>query len=229
MKKYILLLGLTILFIQAQGQALKWEGREFKISNVNASIVSLNGEEVLRVERDLEVPPVDFNNPITRVDEPTFVKLTHMDFRDGVIEVKVLSRLLESAPPFARGFIGVAFRIKEDNSTFESIYIRPTNGRAEDQLRRNHTVQYFSYPDYKFQRLRDESSGKYETYADIGLDEWITMRIEVKGKEARLYLNNQKHPSFIVSELLGETTSGSIGLWVEIGTEGYFKDLIIEK
>jgi len=27
-----------------------------------------------------------------------------------------------------------------------------------------------------------------------------------------------------VAEMLGSTTSGSIGLWVDIGTEGYFKD-----
>ena len=77
--------------------------------------------------------------------------------------------------------------------------------------------------------MRAESKGEYETYTDIGLNEWITMRIEFENKEARLYLNNQEHPSFIVSELKGDSISGSIGLWVDIGTEGYFKDLKIEK
>jgi hypothetical protein len=69
--------------------------------------------------------------------------------------------------------------------------------------------------------------GEYETYADIDLEEWITMRIEFEGKRAALYLNNQQHPSFIVNEMKGDSKSGTIGLWVDIGTEGYFKDLKI--
>ena len=138
--------------------------------------------------------------------------------------------MLKNAPAFARGFIGVAFHIDEQNSKFEGIYIRPTNGRSDDQLRRNHSIQYFSYPDYKFDRLRKEAEGVYESYADMGLDEWITMRIEVKGKRAKLFLNENKQPSLIVNDLkLGENLQGSIGLWVETGTEGYFADLKIRK
>jgi hypothetical protein len=50
----------------------------------------------------------------------------------------------------------------------------------------------------------------YESYADMGfLDEWITMRIEVKDKAAKLFLNNSKHPILIVKDLkLGENTEG---------------------
>lgn len=210
-----------------QAQILLFEGKEFEISNVKASMVQLNGEEVLRVERDLESLPFDPNKMGNTVDEPTFVKLKGVNLENGTVEVKFLSRLLPTAPPFARGFIGLAFRVNADNSAFESIYLRPTNGRADDQFRRNHTIQYFAYPEYKFDRLRAESKGEYETYADIGLDEWITIRIEFKDKSATLYLNDQKAPAFLVKELLGSTTSGSIGLWVDIGTEGFFKDLKI--
>jgi hypothetical protein len=53
------------------------------------------------------------------------------------------------------------------------------------------------------------------------------MRIEFSGQSAKLYLNDQKSPAFLVNKMLGTTTSGSIGLWVEIGTEGFFKDLKI--
>lgn len=186
---------------------------------VSMSIEKLMGKTVVKVVKD---------STIKAVDEPTFVLLKNLDFKDGSIEVKVLSRLLKTAPSFARGFIGIAFRINKDNSRYESIYVRPTNGRADDQYRRNHTVQYYSYPDYKFDRLRKESEGQYETYADMGLDEWITMRIEVKGNRAKLYLNNGKHPAFIVNDLkLGENATGAIGLWVDVGTEGYFTDLKI--
>ena len=97
-------------------------------------------------------------------------------------------------------------------------------------MRRNHSIQYFSYPDYGFDRLRKEAEGVYESYADMGLNEWITMRIEVKGKQAKLFLNDNKQPSLIVNDLkLGDNVSGGIGLWVDGGTEGYFKDLKITK
>jgi len=115
------------------------------------------------------------------------------------------------------------------DSAFESIYLRHQLGRSENQFTRNHTVQYFSYPQYKFLRLRKEASGTYETYADVGLNEWITLRLEVMGEKAKLYINDQKHPSFIVEKMKGQTTAGLMALWVDIGTEGYFKDLKIRK
>lgn len=226
-KLKLTLLSLFSMIYGVQAQTIKFEGKEFEVSHVKARVVQFNGEEVLRVERDLESLPLDPNRMIETVDEATFLKLKGINLENGIVEVKVLSRLLPTAPPFARGFIGLAFRIKEDNSAFESIYLRPTNGRADDQFRRNHTIQYFSYPDYKFDRLRAESKGEYETYADIGLDEWMTIRIEFKDKSATLYLNNQKSPAFLVKETLGSAHSGSIGLWLDIGTEGYFKDLKI--
>ena len=148
--------------------------------NTFVEIDQVEGKEVVRVTKDPKVEAVD---------EPTFAKLIGSDFKNGIIEVTVLSKLLENAPDFARGFIGVAFRIDESNSKFEGIYIRPTNGRADDQLRRNRSTHYFSYPDFKFDRLRNESAGMYESYADMGLNEWIKIKIEVKGEKAKLYLN----------------------------------------
>lgn len=224
-KLKLTLLSLYSMIYGVQAQSILFEGKEFEVSHVKATVVQLNGDEVLRLERDLESLAFDQKNMGKTVDEPTFVKLKGINLENGIVEVKVLSRILPTAPALARGFIGLAFRINSDNSAFESIYLRPTNGRANDQSRRNHTIQYFAYPEYKFDRLRAESKGEYETYADIGLDEWITVRIEFKEKNATLYLNDQEAPAFLVNGMLGSTTSGSIGLWVDIGTEGYFKDL----
>lgn len=226
-KMKLTLLSLFSMIYGAQAQTLHFEGKEFEISHVKASVVQMNGEEVLRLERDLLSLPFDSERMGATVDEPTFLKLNGVNLENGIVEVKVLSRLLPTAPAFARGFIGLAFRVNWDNSAYESIYVRPTNGRADDQIRRNHSVQYYAYPEYKFDRLRKEFPEQYETYADFGLDEWITMRIEFSGQSAKLYLNDQKSPAFIVNKMLGSTTSGFIGLWVEIGTEGFFKDLKI--
>ena len=131
---------------------------------------------------------------ILEIDEPTYAKIKDLDFQNGTIEVEVYSKLLPDAPDYARGFIGVAFRIKEDDTEYESIYIRPTNGRCDDQVRRNHSVQYYAYPNHKFNTLRVTSPEKYESYADMGLEEWIRMKIVVNGTKVELYLNHSIYP-----------------------------------
>jgi hypothetical protein len=227
-------LTLSILILQITGifaQKITWENKEFEAVNTKTEIVEMDGVNVLKVERDLVTSPFDEKNIDTSTDGPTYVKLTNVAIENGTIEVKMLSRIMENSPfPAARGFIGVAYRVDQENKNFDAIYLRPSNGRADDQLRRNHTVQYFSYPGNTFSRLRKEANGLYETYADIGLNEWIDVRIEFQDEKAVLYINNQKSPSFIVNKMLGTSKRGSIALWVEIGTVGYFKDLkVIQK
>ncbi len=188
-------------------------------NNVYMEINNLKGKNIVRVIKD---------STVKQADEPTFVRVKNTNFKNGIIEVEVLSRLLPTASPTDRGFIGLAFRINDTNSRFESIYIRPANGRAEDQVRRNHSIQYFSFPDYKYERLRKENPEKYESYADMGLNEWIKMKIEVEGSQARLFLNKDKHPSLIVNDLKqGADGSGAVGLFVDVGTDGYFRNLKI--
>lgn len=163
------------------------------------------------------------------VDSNTFV-VVPVDFGDGEIEVDLLGKLQATAPPYARGFIGVAFRIAPDCSTFEAVYLGPTNGRAEDPARRQHAVQYFAYPDWKFDRLRRETPGRYEAGADIGPDEWLHLRLVVAGERAQLYLDGVGGgaPVLTVEDLkLGPAARGAVGLWVDIGTKGYFANLSI--
>jgi hypothetical protein len=230
MKKYQIIVMLNLLVLATYGQTLKLGKHEFELKNVIGSVTELNGEKVLKIERDLKALPFDANNLGSTVDEPTYAKLTNLEFENGIIEVKMLSRIQNPSPfEFAQGFIGVAFRISENDSAYESIYLRPKVGRSGNQLFRNKTVQYYSYPDYKFDRLRKEAEGKYETTAPVGLDEWITMRVEVYGEKASMYINDAKYSTFIVDKMKGRTTNGSIALWVDIGTIGYFKDLRVVK
>lgn len=189
----------------------------FESVSVFAKNVDCDGMKVLRVTKD---PAIE------AFDEPTYAKLVGSEFHNGTIEVKVKSRILPNAPGFARGFIGVAFRVDDNNTNFEAFYIRPTNGRCENQLRRNRSVQYFSYPNFKFERSRTECPGEYESYADMGLNEWIDLRIEVKDEYARFYLHHVPQPVLVVNDLKhGADQRGAIGLWVDVGTEGFFKDL----
>jgi len=141
-------------------------------------------------------------------------------------EVKMLSQIQDPSPfNAAQGFIGLAFRINDDNSAYESIYLKPGVGRSDNQLFRNHTVQYYAYPDSKFDRLRKEAEGMYETTAPMDINEWVTIRVEVNGEKAYMFINDAKYSTFVANKMKGKTTHGAIGLWVDIGTIGYFKDL----
>ncbi|TAL42226.1 MAG: hypothetical protein EPN92_11840 [Chitinophagaceae bacterium] len=220
MKRLLFIAGI-ILSINSYSQTIKLESSRLEAVKVYMSIENLMGSKVVKAIKD---------SSVKEFDEPTFVKIKGVNFKNGTIEVKVLSRLLKNAPEFSRGFIGVAFRINDSITKFECIYLRPVNARVDDQIRRNHSIQYYSYPDYKFDRFRKESPEKYEAYTDMEMNKWITIRIEVKDAQAKLFINNNQQPSLIVNDLKhGANASGSIALWVETGTEGYFKDLKITK
>lgn len=207
-------------------QKLTLGEQQFELKNVTGSIVDFQGEKVLKIERDLNAIPFDESRLEATVDEPTYAKLLNLDFENGTMEVKMLAQI-QNPSPFqrAQGFIGLAFRIDENDKAFESIYLRPKVGRSNNQLARNRTVQYYAYPDHKFEKLRTTAPGKYETSAPVDTNEWITMRIKVRGEMATMYINDAKYSTFVVDKMLGKTTHGGIGLWVDIGTIGYFKDL----
>jgi hypothetical protein len=163
-------------------------------------------------------------------DLDTFAFVPELDFHDGTIELDVAGTPLANAPPGARGFIGVAFRIDTAGATFacEGLYIRPTNGRAEDQVRRNHSTQYFSYPGYDFDRLRREAPDRYESYTDLVPGEWTHLRVEVAGATARFYVGAAAQPVLIVQDLKhGPDAHGAVGLFVGSGTDGHFRNLSV--
>jgi len=145
--------------------------------------------------------------------------------QDGTIEVDVAGRPLAGASEGARGFIGVAFRLRADDSAFECFYIRPTNGRADDQLRRNHSTQYISEPGFPWQKLRSESPGVYESYVDLVTGEWTHLRATFNGKRAQLYVNRAAQPVLIVNDLKQPPAAGGVALWIGSETEAFFKNL----
>lgn len=175
------------------------------------------GETILRVSKIEKLEQDDTN---------TFVRLDGVDFHNGVVEVDVCGKLLPDAPPHARGFIGIVFRVNDTNSEFESFYIRPTNGRAcTDPIRRQHACQYFSFPGYTFSYFREFGMDGYEAPVDtIALGQWSHIRAEVYGNSAVFYVNEQE--VLRVNNLKhGAEARGAMGLYVDIGTDGFFRNL----
>jgi len=162
--------------------------------------------------------------------DKTLAILKNIDFHNGTIEAMVSGQPLANAGETARGFVGIAFRAASDASEMEVFYLRPTNGRAEDQLRRNHSSQYISIPGSPWEKLRKDTPGQYESYVDIVPAEWISVKIVVRDEVAKLYVNGSPQPALIVNDLKqGKNRRGSIGLWIGPGTLGHFAGVKVTK
>lgn len=207
------------LLLAQEEQIVSWtleDADQVTIHGAKVSSAKFNGKKALRVDH------------IQGEGEAHFAKLLECDFSNGIIELELAGKPGENAGQGARGFVGLAFRIADDNSNFECFYLRPANGRANDQLRRNHSIQYISYPDYPWHRLRKETPGKYESYVDLVPGEWTRVRIVVSGEQAKLFVHGSDQPCLIVNDLKhGSGNKGGVGLWVGVGTEAYFTNLTV--
>lgn len=220
MKKLFASLIMSIILTQMMAQTpidlLNY--KNIQVLNVNVEGANFKGIECLKV--------IDAGENT----ELKIARLKEISLKNGIIEVELAGMPMSGSSEQARGFVGIAFRIKPDNSAFECFYLRPTNGRADDQVRRNHSSQYISFPDYPWYRSRRETPEKYESYVDLVPGEWTKVKIEVDGDKARLYVNGSDQPCLVVNDLkLGGGEVGDIGLWIGPGTEAYFANLRITK
>jgi len=192
-----------------------------------AAPASYRGRRAVRI--------VNLESPATKTGEQVLGIVKTSDFKDGTIEADVAGVPRAGAKPSTRGFVGIAFRLQKYDqehdqdhaSRYEAFYLRMTNGRADDQLQRNHSAQYVSQPDFPWQRLREENPGKYESYVDLEPGAWTRIKIVVSGTKAQLYVNGAEQPCLIVNDLkLGET-HGPVALWTGSDTEAYFSNLKI--
>ena len=183
----------------------------------SVGLIELDGEQLIRV-----VKPEENTEP----DVPTYARLVGSDFHDGTIELDVRACLMHWADIDCRGFIGFVFRASVNDDRFESFYVRPRNGRScTEPQRRIHTMQYFSYPGYTFAYFRERGIADYEAKADIEMDEWIHLKAEIAGAGAKFYVDDMEIPALVVDEMFGGADlRGGVGLYVDNGTEGNFKN-----
>jgi len=167
-------------------------------------------------------------NKLEEDDTNTFVSVNDLEFHNGVIEVDVCGKLRNDAPIHARGFIGLVFRVNDMNNEFEAFYIRPTNGRdCNDPIQKKHACQYFSYPGYTYSYFREYGINDYESELNsIALDKWSHIKVIVKDETAIFYVDNRL--ALKVDKLKHGDSKGKIGLYVDIGTDGWFKNLKVE-
>jgi hypothetical protein len=190
---------------------------------------ALNGRTELVTYRGIKAVKLVAAPESEGKDQDMMALIDGPEFKDGIIEIAVAGAPRPGTPPDSRGFIGISFRTGTHGAWTDVFYLRPTNGRTDDQLRRNHAVQYASDPEFPWYRLRKESPGVYESYADMEAGAWTSMRIEVAGTTARLYVNGASQPCLIVSDLKHGDRPGRIALWAHVETDAYFGPIAVTR
>lgn len=193
---------------------------------VTAHAAQLDDRPALRVELTDQIT-FDGTWGVDYVDQPTFVILP-IEFGNGTIEVDLRSRLNGKGPEESRAFAGLAYRITGGGDRFECVYLRPLNGRKVEAppIRHQRAVQWFAYPDWPFDRLREEHPGTYEGGADIGPDEWLHLRLDIDDRHVTASVDGVE---VLNADALVEPSSGLLGLFVDIGTEAFFADLRVSR
>ena len=207
-----------------------------RLHNVTATPATHEGRKGLRVvlsdaamQRIAATTPEQRQaaNKANQFDEQLAV-VEGLTFGNGTIEAEIAGAPRAGAGEGARGFVGLAFRVSEDLRTYDAFYLRPTNGRAEDQVRRNHSAQYISHPMWPWFRLRAEFPEKYESYVDVVPKAWTKVKIEVRGAQARFFVHDQPQPTLIVNDVkTGTDARGGVALWIETSTDAHFRNLTV--
>jgi len=200
-----------------------------RLNNVAAEPATLAGKKGVRVTMSPDViRQLPTMTPEQRNQIEPFALIEGSDFSNGVIEAEIAGEPGPEPMEGARGFVGIVFRLQADLRTYDAFYLRPTNGRAEDQERRNHSAQYISHPQWPWFRLRQETPSKYESYVDLQPGVWTKIRIEVRGERARLFVNDGAQPVLIVNDVKsGGAARGGVALWIGPGTVAHFRNLVM--
>lgn len=169
------------------------EGKDWKGHTNTVKLVEKDGAPAIEIDKE------DYN----------VIWLDGFEFTNGTIEFDVKGK---SEPPQG-SFIGVAFRVVDD-AVYDSIYFRPFNFGATDPDRRSHAVQYQSFPDWDWYKLRTEKTGQYEKPIDPAPDGdmWFHVKVVIDERNIKVYVNNATEPALNVMEL-SDRTGGSVGIY----------------
>jgi hypothetical protein len=208
----LILITLCLMAIHSFGQEqvnLADKLQNKKIKAVNRTI-TLYGDNMNAVEMDAK-------------DNDGLGILEGIEFDTGTIEIDLLG---ENNP--GKSFIGIAFNIQNDD-TFEAVYFRPFNFVAEEQIRKDHMVQYIFHPEFTWRKLRDERTGEFEDEISSppDPDDWFKATIRITDDKVEVYVNEILKPVLSVDRLTS-AKSNKIGIWTGYGSSGRFRNLVLQ-
>ena len=232
MRTAVIVIGTLLLSSTATAQARRFALEStagLRLHNVSAEAATLDGKKGVRLTRSAEAARQAATMTAGQLNLfEELAVIEGIEFSSGMIEAEVAGEPAAGAGTGARGFVGIAFRLQPDLRTYDAFYVRPANGRVEDQERRNRSTQYISHPQWPWFRLRQETPGKYESYVDLVPGGWTKIRIEVRGDKARLFVHDNPQPVLIVNDVKsGGAARGGVALWIGPGTVAHFRNLVI--
>jgi hypothetical protein len=123
--------------------------------------------------------------------------LKDVEFGNGVIEVDV-------AFEGSRCFAGIMFHIHQGRN-FEDFYLRPHKSKFPDALQYTPVVKGIGC----WQLFNGDG---FTALTEIPYNEWIHVKLEVSGTQARVFLDNAESPALVINALRFGAIKGQIGL-----------------
>jgi hypothetical protein len=140
-------------------------------------------------------------------------------FSSGSIEIDLKGKNVRG-----RSFLGVAFNVVDEH-TFEAIYFRPFNFKADEPFR-HRAVQYIAWPQHTWEHLRTNSPGQFEN-AILPVpdpDNWFHARVDVSDTDVKVYVNKAQEPSLVARRLSKGGILRPAGLFVD-SSDGHYANL----
>ena len=139
----------------------------------------------------------------------------NLDFKNGLIELDIAS------PNGTQGFVGIAFHISDSNH-YETLYFRPGSSGT------NEAIQYMPKKKPEFDWW-DYEAASYQANALLPEKDWFHVKLVIRNRELKVYLNNQSVPVMSRSDLDPGLQKGSVGFWLGNSASGAYRNLRIQK
>lgn len=140
-----------------------------------------------------------------------FAYLGDVELENGVVEVDIAMAARR------RSYPGIVLRMGAGGD-YESFYIRPHRSPLYPDA-----LQYT--PVFKNVSSWQLYSGDgFTALYDVTPDEWVTVRVEFSGSQARVFLNDDAEPALVIPELQHEPGPGFIGVKGPTDGTAYFSE-----
>jgi len=180
---------------------------------LNAAVAAYQGKEATRL--------------IDHDGNAGLALLKGSSFKDGAIEVELAGKPFRGIiRPRPAALSASPFASRAAASKYECIYLRPTNGRADDICCGATTRRSTPRTRVGLGTPAPRVAGRLMNRTSISkAGAWTRYKIVVKGRRAELYVHDAAQPCLIVKDLKLGDAAGAVALWVGPGTEAYFTNL----
>lgn len=166
-------------------------------------VLSIAAQEIIPFSSDRwdieaeEYELTEYNGYETLMLKGGVAYLKDVDFLSGIIEFDI-------AIPHQRGFMGAVWRL-QDRQNYEEFYIRPHQSGNPDANQYTPVFNGLA----SWQLYYGEGYGQPVNYV---FDEWMHVKIVVKGQSGEVYIMNMEEPALIIYEMKRKLQNGKIGI-----------------